>query len=300
MDVIKSMTAFREVVRRRGFAPAARSLGLSTSSVSRQVIELEGWLGIGLLQRTTRSVSLTEEGAYYLSECQRVLRDVEQLKSTANETLSQPVGTLRLTAPVFLAKECIRRVLPEFLLAFPRIDVELFAVDRFVDLIDEGYDLALRVGDLPDSSHIARGLGQFRLIVVASPRYLASEGTPMTIGQLKDHNCIVDTVASFANRWPMKRDGKRQKIAVSGNVTVNNGEIARDLAVQGLGLTILPEFFVLDQLDSGELVEVLSGQVESSIGLFAVYPQSRHTTPRVREFIDFCAQYFDRRTHSSD
>ncbi|MEM9621896.1 MAG: LysR family transcriptional regulator [Pseudomonadota bacterium] len=293
MDVVKSMKVFAEVARQGGFASAARTLNSSTSSVSRQVIELERWLGVALFKRTTRALSLTEEGAYYLSECQKVVDDVARIQDMANEALTQPTGTLRVTASVFLAKECIQRLLPGFLQAFPDITVELSALDRFVDLVDEGFDLAVRVGYLPDSSLVARRLGDVRLVVAASPDYCRERGTPKSPADLKDHNCIVDTVASFNNRWPMTRHGRRQNVSVGGNVTVNNGEIARDLAVQGIGLVLLPQFFVLDQIKHGQLVEVLEGQVDSNVGMYVVYPQSRHLAPKVRAFVDCLVEYFE-------
>ncbi|MEM7101399.1 MAG: LysR family transcriptional regulator [Pseudomonadota bacterium] len=291
---MKSMSVFVEVASKGSFAAAARSLTLSTTSVSRHVIELENWLGVTLFLRTTRKLSLTEEGAYYLNECQNVINDVEQIRTTANQALVQPSGTLRITAPVFLAKECVQRVFPEFLAAFPELNIELSAVDRFVDLVDEGLDVALRVGNLPDSSLIAKGLGDVRLVIIGSPSYLSSAGKPKSPIDLKNHNCIVDTIAIFKNRWPMKVGGKRRNVVVSGNVTVNNGEIARDLAAQGVGLALLPEFFVLDQLKQGDLVEVLRGKVDSQVGFYAVYPQSRHVTPKVRAFVDFISDYFVR------
>lgn len=287
------MSVFVEVTKQGSFAAAARSLGISTTSVSRQVIELEAWLGVPLLRRTTRKLSLTEEGAHHLNECQAVIEDVERIHNHANDSLMQPTGTLKVTAPVFLAKECIRQLLPGFLIAHPEVTVELSAVDRMVDLVDEGFDVAIRIGDLPDSSLVARGLGYAPLVVIGSPHYLATNGTPKTPTELGKYNCIVDTVASFNNRWPMKQHGKRRSVAVSGNVTVNNGEIARDLARQGVGLALLPRFFVIDQLENGELTEVLKGKVDSKIGVYIVYPNNRHLSPKVRAFIDFVVEYFD-------
>ncbi|MEM7083964.1 MAG: LysR family transcriptional regulator [Pseudomonadota bacterium] len=291
MDVIKAMRAFTEVAQKSGFAPAARSLGISTSSVSRQVIELEEWLGLTLIQRTTRRLSLTEEGVFYLNECQQILDDVNRMRATATEIIDQPKGTLKVTAPVFLAKECILRVLPEFLAFYPNITLELTALDRFVDLVEEGFDVAIRVGELPDSSLVMRRLGELHLIAVASDDYLSARGIPATPADLIKHNCIVDEVASFANRWPFRIQNRRQRVRVSGNIKVNNGEIARDLAVAGVGVALLPDFFVRDTLRMGDLVEVLQDQVDSSIGLYSVYPQSKHVPIKVRAFIDFVVDY---------
>ena len=294
MDILKSMSTFAEVARLGAFAATAQSLGISTTSVSRQVMELESWLGKTLFQRTTRKLSLTEEGAFYLTECQRVLSDITRIQNTALDTIHKPTGTLRVSAPVFLAKECMQRVLPGFLNSNPNVAVEIVTVDRFVDLIDEGFDVALRVGDLPDSTLVSRGFGQVRLMIVASPKYIEQCGEPLKVRELKNHNCIVDTVASFSNRWPVKLSPSSRGLTVSGNVTVNNGELARNLALDNVGLAILPEFFVMDQIDKGQLVEVLPGSIEANVGMFAVYPQSRHLAPKVRAFIDALVDYFDK------
>lgn len=293
MDIFKSMRVFTEVAKQGGFAPAARSMGLSTSSVSRQVIELEEWLRVALFRRTTRKLSLTEEGVYYLNECQNVLNDVEHIHNTANEALTRPTGTLRLTAPVFFAKECLHNLIPDFLNSFPDLKLEISALDRFVDLVDEGFDLALRIGELPDSTLVARHLGDIHLVIVASPDYLKLKGDPGGLVELKAHNCIVDTIASFNNRWPIRSSNSIKNVTVSGNVTVNNGEIARNLAMGGMGLALLPHFFVRNQLINGELVEVLKDQVDSKAGIYAIYPQNRHLAPKVRAFIDYVVDYFD-------
>lgn len=291
MDLIKAITVFSEVAKQESFAGAARALGLSTTSVSRQVIDLEAWLEVGLLHRTTRKLSLTEEGAYYLDELRKVLDDIDRVRATAHETVRHPSGTLRLTAPPFVVKECIQPVLPGFLEAHKNVGVELTAIDRFVDLVEEGFDLALRIGDLPDSSMIARKLGDTELVIIGSPTYLKAGRKPKTPADLAKHNCIVDTVATFNNRWPIKRVDKRQHVTVQGNVAVNSGEIARDLAVHGAGLALLPRFFVNKQLENGELVEVLKGQVDGTVGFYAVYPQSRHVAPKVRAFIDYVVDF---------
>ncbi|MES0884520.1 LysR family transcriptional regulator [Roseibium sp. SCP14] len=287
MNVFRSMTVFSEVAKQGGFAPAARSMSLSTSAVSRHVIELEQWLGVELFQRTTRKLSLTDEGKRYLDRCQNVIDEVESIRNMASETLAAPRGNLRLTAPVFLARDCLQDLLPAYLHAYPEVNVTINAVDRFVDLVEEGFDLALRIGEISSSSLVSRKLMDIDLVVVASPEYLSKRGVPETPADLKHHNCIVDTAASYKNRWPMKFGSKRQSVAVKGNATVNKGDIARNLAVSGLGLTLLPRFFVLEQLHNKKLVSVLENQIYSNAGLYAVYPQSRQLTPKVTSFIDY-------------
>ena len=177
MDVLKGMTIFVEVANQQGFAPAARALELSTSAVSRYVIELEDWLGIQLFHRTTRKLSLTEEGAFYLSRCQQVIADVDDIKQVAIGNLTEPQGNLRITAPVFIAKAWLQDLLPGFLNRYPQVSLELTAVDRVVDLVAEGYDLALRACELADSTLVARRLMDVNLALVASPTYLAEYGT---------------------------------------------------------------------------------------------------------------------------
>lgn len=287
------MTIFIEVAKQQGFAPAARTLDLSTSAVSRYVIDLEDWLAVQLFHRTTRKLSLTEEGTLYLDRCQRVIADVDHIKHIAADTQAEPQGTFRITAPVFLAKAWLQDLLPGYLNRYPNVNVELTAVDRFVDLVAEGFDLALRAGELSDSTLIARRLVDVELVLVASPIYLAEHGTPATIDDLRLHNCIVDTVAGYADRWPLL-DGKRSKsMAVHGNVRVNSGEIVRSLAIAGIGIALLPRFFVLQNIHEGRLASFLESSVDFHAGLFAVYPQRRYVSANVRSFIDYLVGHLD-------
>lgn len=292
MDVFKAMRIFVEVANRQGFAPAARALNLSTSAVSRYVIELEDWLGMQLLHRTTRKLSLTEEGAFYLKRCQQVLVDVDDIRQAA-DTKTEPQGPLRITAPVFIAKNCLQDLLPGYLNRYPKVSVDLTAVDRFVNLVEEGFDLALRAGDLADSTLIARRLIDVDLALVASPSYLAENGTPAKIDDLKSHNCLIDTVAGYVDRWPLT-DGKKPKtLLVNGNVRANSGEIVRALAVAGHGVALLPRFMVLKDLYEGRLTSFLDGYVAFNAGLFAVYPQRRYVSANVRSFIDYLVGHLD-------
>lgn len=292
MNLLQAMNAFVEVASEGSYAAAARSLNVSTTTVSRLVIELETWLGTTLFRRTTRSLSLTEEGRLALEKCGQLIADIESMRQITTEAQKEPAGLLRVTAPIFLAKECFQKVLPGFLKSYPLIKIELEVYDRVVNVIEEGFDLALRVGNLPDSSLIAKGLGEFKLIIVGSPDYLSVRGVPENAADLRKHNCIVDTVANFQSRWPVIKGGKQHTVSVPGNIRVNNGEIARDLARGGLGLAILPEFFVSPHIRSGELVEVLEGVVDRKVGFYIVYPEARFLAPKTRAFIDYTAAYF--------
>ena len=293
LNILRGMTVFAEVAKRQGFAPAARSLGLSTSAVSRHVMELEDWLGAQLFHRTTRQLSLTEDGARYLGRCQQVIADIEGIKQMGADTQAEPQGKLRITAPTFIAKSWLQTLLPGYLGNHTKVDVELTAVDRFVDLVAEGFDLALRAGELADSTLVARRLADINLALVASPAYLTKHGIPETVDELKTHNCLVDTIAGYANRWPMLDGIKSKAITVRGNIRVNSGEIVRSLAIAGVGIALLPRFFVLEDVQQGRLRSFLESNIEFNAGLFAVYPQRKYVSTNVRSFIDFMADHLE-------
>ena len=287
MNVLKAMTIFVEVANQQGFAPAARALNLSTSAVSRYVIDLEEWLDVQLLRRTTRKLSLTDNGKMYLDRCQQIINDVEDIKFDSAQKQAQPQGRLRITAPVFIAKSCLQDWLPGYLECHPKVSIELIAVDRYVDLVEEGIDIALRAGELPDSSLISRRLMSIELAMVASPEYLDKFGTPQSINELKSHNCLIDTVATYDNRWPLKQNNKSKSLTVNGNVRVNSGEIVRSLTIAGVGIAILPKLFVYQDISQGQLISLFEDSIDFSGGLFAVYTQRRHVSINVRSFIDY-------------
>lgn len=289
MDRVKAMSVFVEVARSEGFAPAARHLGLSTSAVSRQVMELESWLGVQLLHRTTRRIGLTEAGQAYLDACIRIVDEVEELARSATAERGEPRGEVRVTAPVFMGRHLLGPVLPAFLARHANVRVRLHLLDRFVDLIGEGFDLALRIADLPDSSLIARKLGDTRLMLTAAPAYLESRGVPESIEDLKGHNCLVDLVAGHGDRWPLA--GTKGPLRVAGNFIVNDGQMVREMTQAGLGISLLPEFFVAGELAEGRLVSLLPERLDISAGIFAVYPPTRHLSSAVRALIDALAAH---------
>lgn len=293
MDVLRGMGIFVEVAKQQGFAPAARVLNLSTSAVSRYVIELEDWMGVQLLQRTTRKLSLTDAGNVYLDRCQRVVAEVNDIQHAASDLAAEPRGPLRITAPVFIAKDFLQDLLPGYLNRCPNVEVELVVVDRFVDLVEERFDLAIRAGELKDSTLVARKLMDVRLMLVAAPTYLEQHGTPQEIADLKKHNCLIDTGPSYANRWPVAEKKNAKAITVQGNARANSGEIIRSLALAGVGITLLPAFFVSKDVHEGRLISFLESKVQFSGGLFAVYPQHRQLSPNVRTFVDYLVGHID-------
>ena len=200
---------------------------------------------------------------------------------------------MRITAPVFIAKTCLQDLLPEFLYRHPKIEMEMVVVDRFVDLIEEGFDLAIRAGELQDSTLVARKLMDVRLVLVAAPTYLEQHGIPKTPADLKHHNCLIETGPSYSNRWPVAEKKTAKPITVQGNVRINSGEIVRSLALAGVGIALLPAFFVSQDIHEGRLKSFLEPKMQFSGGVFAVYPQRRHLSPSVRSFIDYLVAHID-------
>ncbi|MCG8432670.1 MAG: LysR substrate-binding domain-containing protein, partial [Gammaproteobacteria bacterium] len=260
MDLVKALKIFTEVARHEGFAPAARRLNMSTSAVSRYVLELEDYLGVQLFKRSTRSVKLTESGDAYLSHGRRILEEVETLKARAAEN-QHPGGVLRIAAPEYLGRHFVAAMLPGYLAAYPDVEIELVLQDRMADLIDEGFDLAIRTTALKDSALIARKLRDVHLKLVASSDYVAAHGAPKDIDELKQRHCIIDTTPEFGARWPLLDKGKPKQVRVQGNVRVNSGAVAREMALAGLGLTLLPDFFVAADIAAGRLVSFLDKQI---------------------------------------
>lgn len=286
MDRLDMMKAFVEVARQGGFAPAARHLEISTSALSRHIAALEDWLDVQLFHRTTRHVRLTDAGQGYLGRCLKILEDVRDIQQAGRHTGGALSGTIRISAPVYLGRQCIAPLLTRFLGSNPGVKVDLFLSDRLVDMVAEGFDLAIRITKPDDSSLIARRLGKTRLCVVAAPTYLERHGTPEAIEDLKHHECLIDRVPETGDKWSFATRAGRQVQRVSGPVRVNDGETARNFAIAGLGLAQLPDFFVEDALASGELVEINLETCDDDIGVFAFYPPSRHLSPAVRALID--------------
>ncbi len=285
------MRVFVEVAKLRGFAPAARELGLSTSSVSRHVLNLEQRLNRQLFSRTTRSLSLTPAGSDLLEECQRIVYDAEALLDVPTDEARTPSGRMRITLPGFLAELLSRDAIARYALRYPEVKLEVVVMNRVVNLVEEGFDLALRVGELSDSTLIARKLLDLHLVMVASPAYIARRGEPRLPSDLKVHDCIVETDAPYIDRWPLRTGGASKRYPVNEFIRVNSGDTARDLAVGGVGLCLLPVYLVLRQLERGELVTVMREHVPDYGGIFAVYPQTRYVTPAVRSFIEFLVAY---------
>lgn len=292
MDQLKAMQVFVSVARKGGFAPAAEALGLSTSSVSRHVGNLEEMLGVQLLHRTTRHVSLTSAGEDVLDHCEAIVGRVDQMMLERQAERGIPSGRLRVTIPNFLVPILMGSVMATFAKAHPMVDLEITVTDRLINLVDEGIDLALRVGKLTDSNLVARKFIDLHLGIIGSPEYLERSGVPQHPADLADHNCIIDTAAPYRERWPLLGDnGTARTVTVDGNIVVNGGAPARDLAVAGAGLTYLPEYLYYDDAEAGRLVTVLDEFTTDYGGVYIVHPPSRHQGAAIRSLTDLLVEH---------
>lgn len=287
MDRFQDLETFIRVVETGGFTNAASELGLSKSVVSRRINDLENRLGARLLNRTTRRLSPTEVGQAFYERCKRILADVEEAEAAVTNLQTAPRGTLRISAPTSLGRIHLAPILGEFMRTYPDISLDVSLNDRFVDLVDEGYDLAIRVGHLRDSSLIAARLASARRIAIASPAYLAARGEPQTLAELSTHECIVYTATDGGDVWRLNGADGPRTIRISGRVHTNDGEVMCRLAMAGHGIAVVPTFVCDELLRTGQLKVILSAVLEDEVGIYAVYPHSRHLSPKVRALVDF-------------
>ncbi|WP_207478263.1 LysR family transcriptional regulator [Arenibaculum pallidiluteum] len=292
MDRLDDMAVFVKVVDCRSFTLAAERLGLSKSVVSRRLTELENRLGVRLLNRTTRRLSLTEVGQAFYERATRILADVDEAEQAAGDLHAAPRGTLRVNAPVSFGVKHLAPAIADLMEHHPEMEIEMDLNDRYVDLVDEGYDVAVRIGRLRDSSLIARRLAPVRRALIGSPAYFARRGRPSHPDELTRHNCLVYTNSPVADQWSFRIDGEIRPVRVAGSLRVNNGEILLEAVRQGIGLAILPTFIASEALKDGSAECILREFTVSEIAVHAVYPHGRHLSPKVRAFVDFLASRF--------
>ncbi len=283
---LNAVTAFVAVVEQRTFRGAARSLGVPKSTVSRRVALLEEQLGAQLLQRTTRTVTLTDVGEAFHARATLALSTLSDAARDVQQSEAAPRGVLRLTAPLSFAENYLGDIVAEFLRGNPDVRVTLDLTDRYVDLVAEGYDLALRAGELADSTLKAKRLGAGAFALVASRKYLAARGTPKTPQDLERHDCIVYAPTERGARWPLLSGRRVMPLPVRPRVAVNSFLLARRLAVAGLGIARLPARFSSELEAKGQLVRVLDGYAPPPSPLHAVFPPGPRLAPRVRAFVD--------------
>lgn len=292
MDTIDGMRTFVTVVNAGSFTAAAERLDLSQALVSKYVGQLEARLGVRLLNRTTRRLSLTEVGRAYHERCMQLLESFDELEAAVQERHSTPRGHLRISAPLTFGELYLTPLISEFLQREPGISVDLQLNDRFVDLLDEGVDVAIRMGKLEDSQLVARRLGRSRLVLCAAENYLARAGTPEHPRDLADHVCILDSNLRSFPHWPFHAAGEDFTVRVSGRFTVNSAQAARKMALAGQGVALCPDYVVGDDLGQGRLRALLGEFQAPAPGIYALYPHSRYLAAKVRAFVDFLVGRF--------
>jgi len=280
------MRVFVLVVETGSFSAASERMGISRAAASKYVSQLEAHLGGRLLHRTTRRVNPTESGRSYFERCKEILQNLEEADGMVSGLSQQPRGKLRISAPSNLASRHLMPMVTEFIQTYPEIRVELLCSERAVDLVDEGFDLALRISPMPDPELIARRLAPIRHVVVASPGYLAKHPAPTTPEELEQHACVLYSRNPNAT-WHFAKDGAQISVKVSGSMITDNPDVILESAVSGLGITNLPSFIISDAIRSGELKLLLQDYETPEMALYAVYASRKHLPVKVRVFIDF-------------
>jgi DNA-binding transcriptional LysR family regulator len=295
MDKLASIEAFHRVVEKRGFAAAARSLRMSPAMVTKHIGDLERHLGVRLLHRSTRRVGLTEAGTRFYEETVVVLAHLSEAERAATANQVEPAGVLRIASPGAFGELYLAPALPEFMRCFPRLALEVSCDDRVVDLIDGRFDIALRIGRLPDSSLTVRKLAQVSILVCGAPTYLERKGMPASPDDLLHHDCLQYDYQWAGNGWELNTgDGGSSRTVRLGDTKhrSNNSAVLRHLAIAGHGLVQLPDFIVGADIEEGSLVPVLEHFRPEDRWLSAVFPQRRHLPGAARAFVDFCIQRF--------
>ncbi|HEY3074765.1 MAG TPA: LysR family transcriptional regulator [Burkholderiales bacterium] len=291
-DALQEMAVFSRVVAAGSLSAAARELGLSPALVSRRLAALESRLGIRLVHRTTRSLNLTVEGSRYYDACNRVLAEIEEADAEVSAGRVEPQGALKVALPASFGHQHVAPLVPQFAARYPKVQLALSLSDRSVNVMDEGFDVAVCIAELQDSSLAARRLAPNRRVVCASPAYLAAHGIPSTPEDLAKHNCLV--TSEFAASWEYKApDGRSASVRVQGRYACDNWEVLREWALAGLGIALKSTWDVYRQLQEGSLVALLPGYAfHSDVAIYAVYPHRRFLPAKTRVFIEFLAQSF--------
>lgn len=285
--------AFVQVFDAGGFSAAARQFGRSKALLSKYVTDLEDYLGVRLMNRTTRKLSLTEAGEAYYRESSQLLQQLDDLDASISDQTSAPRGLLRLSAPRNFGEQTLAPAIFEFLLKFPEVSIDLRLEDRYVDLVDEGIDVALRISTMTDSSLIARKIADMRIVVAGAPALIERVGAPKTPEALRTLPCIIDTNLQGQANWRFVEDGRTISVHVDGPVRVNSPLAALEAAIMGLGFAAMPSYLADRAIESGKLVALLERYVPDGQTLQAVYPHRRHLAGKVRALIDHLVQWFE-------
>lgn len=282
----EGVNEFVAVTEAESFTLAGKQLGISTAQVSRQISALEKRLATKLFYRTTRKVTVTEVGNIYYQHCRQVLDGLDEAERAINNLQTTPTGKLRITAPVTYGERTIAPLLNNYVQKYPELDVRLHLTNKTLDLVDEGYDLAIRLGKLNDSTMMAKRLASRRLFICVSPEYISAHGVPHSLSELGQHNCLQGT----QDYWRFQEHKKSHNIRVKGNIRCNSGRALVDAALKGIGIVQLPDYYVLSFIESGELIPILQQYCELEEGIWALYPHNRHLSPKVRLLLDYLGE----------
>ncbi|RVU32788.1 LysR family transcriptional regulator [Neptunomonas marina] len=292
MDTIGAIPVFVSVVEYGGFSPAAKHLNITKSAVSKRITQLEEQLGVKLLHRTTRKLSLTEAGEHFFEHAKRAAVAAQDAEDAVAQLQGEPQGRLKIGSPMSFGRLHMAPMIPRFLKEHPKISIDLVMDDKPIDLVGGGFDIAVRGGNLPDSSYIARRLAPLRSVLCASPSYLKRYGAPERLEDLLEHNCLPFSYSNDVKEWTFSKAGKTHSIVVSGNYQVNNSEALRDAVLQDLGIARLPTFVAGEDIRTGRLVQLFPDYEMPVAAISAVMIERQYMPAKVRAFLDFAITYF--------
>lgn len=289
MDLVASMKIFVAVVEAGSFVAAANRLDISRAMTSKYVLMLEDHLGTRLLNRTTRRLSLTEPGTRFYERSVQILADIAEAEQVAGHMAAEPRGVLKVTMPLSYGLHCLGPIIAEYVSRYPKVKLDLSLNDRKIDLVEEGFDVAVRIGKLPESGLIARKLGAIQSVVVGAPAYLAQRGIPEVPSDLVNHVCLGYALGTGGDEWRLQSADELVTVRNTGSIRADNGDMLRLAALQGAGLIFQPGFIVEEDIQAGRLVQVLNSYASEELGVYAVYPSRKHLSAKVRTFVDLLA-----------
>lgn len=293
MDKFKQLETFVAVAALGSLTAAARVEGIAPAMIGRRMNDLEARLGVKLMNRTTRRLSLTEEGSALLEEAQRILRDLTETEARVSQGSVRPEGLLRISAPAGFGRRHVAPAIPEFARQYPEVMVTLDLSDRLVDLVEERYDCAIRIGDLDDSQYIGTRLADNQRVIVAAPNYLKQHGRPMTPDDLSRHNCLsFGQQGNQAKGWLLKQSGKVRPFRVKGSLSCSDGSVLHQWTLAGLGLSWRSLWEVREDIEQGKLITVLDNFAAPANGIYAIRPERKHVPLRVRLFVEHLKQRY--------
>lgn len=290
--LLSDMMLFLAVVEKKSFTSAAKQFNITKSVVSKRITRLEKTLGVQLLYRSTRKLSLSEVGETLYQRCLKIKEDLYEAEQVIKATHAEPQGRLRISVPASFARLHLVPAIADFMKQYPKVDIEIVIGSAYEDLIEYGIDCAIKIGDLPDSSMVAKQLTVRKMRVCASPAYLEAHGVPQTPEELANHNCLTHKNSPTGNEWHFLKGRKDQRIQVRGNFSAGSSQVLEKAAVDGIGIVMLPGYMMTKDIQSGDLIRVLEEFCQDEIGIYAVFNQSKHIPPKLRAFIDFLFERF--------